>query len=135
MSTELHERRAALRAETLDDKRAIDSMKEELEAIDWYRQRAEAAADPALRAVLEHHRDEEVEHFVMLLEWLRRRDPVVARHLATYLGSQGEITAIERGDNVDTPAATTPSRERVAAPAAAPLRDRRVTIGSLKEKP
>jgi ferritin-like protein len=122
MSTELHEGRDALSSSTLDDKRAIDSMKEELEAIDWYRQRAEATGDPALRALLEHHRAEEIEHFVMLLEWLRRRDAALQRHLATYLYSEGDLTELEHEEKGKSPASAPPSRARR-------------TIGSLKEKP
>ena len=55
--------------------RGITSLIEELEAIDWYSQRAEACSDPDLRAVLLHNRDEEIEHAMMVLEWLRRYRP------------------------------------------------------------
>ena len=68
---------------------------EELEAVDWYDQRVDATADPELAAVLAHNRDEEKEHAAMTLEWLRRHDPVLDRHLRTYLFTEGPITEIE----------------------------------------
>jgi ferritin-like protein len=81
--------------DTIEDHRAIVSIIEELEAVDWYRQRADATKDPELAAILTHNRDEEKEHAVMTLEWLRRRDPVLDGHLRTYLFSQGSIVALE----------------------------------------
>ncbi len=68
---------------------------EELEAVDWYDQRACAATDPALAAVLAHNRDEEKEHAAMTLEWLRRRDPKLDEMLRTYLFTEGSILAVE----------------------------------------
>jgi hypothetical protein len=68
---------------------------EELEAVDWYNQRASATSNPELRAVLEHNRDEEKEHAAMALEWIRRTDPKFAQHLKTFLFSEGPITEIE----------------------------------------
>ena len=68
---------------------------EELEAVDWYDQRVDAATDPELAAILRHNRDEEKEHASMVLEWLRRNDPVLDRHLRTYLFTTGSITEIE----------------------------------------
>lgn len=82
-STTLHEE--GLPPDVIDRHRAIVSMMEELEAVDWYDQRAAVASDPALAAVLGHNRDEEKEHFVMTLEWLRRNDPKLDEHLRTYL--------------------------------------------------
>ncbi len=93
MSSEFHEPREAIGAELIDVKRAIDSMKEELEAIDWYGQRAAAATDPALRDILRHHRREEIEHFVMLLEWLRRHSSEVEALLRKVLFVDGDIVA------------------------------------------
>ena len=58
---------------------------EELEAVDWYNQRAEASRDSELKAILEHNRDEEKEHASMLLEWIRRRDPTFSKELKDYL--------------------------------------------------
>ena len=75
----LHEAREELSAATLDRHRAIVSIMEELEAIDWYDQRVDATDDPELAAVLAHNRDEEKEHAAMTLEWLRRHDPVLDR--------------------------------------------------------
>ena len=71
----LHEPAEKLRAETIDYHRAIVSIMEELEAVDWYNQRAVATRTPELAAVLAHNRDEEKEHAAMTLEWLRRKDP------------------------------------------------------------
>ena len=74
---------------------AIASLMEELEAVDWYNQRAKATSNPDLRAILEHNRDEEKEHASMVLEWLRRSDPKLMQHLKTFLFSDGPITEIE----------------------------------------
>lgn len=90
-----HEPFEMLRAETLELHRAIVSLMEELEAIDWYQQRVDATADEALKKVLEHNRDEEIEHAAMVLEWIRRRNPVFDRMLRTYLFTTREITEIE----------------------------------------
>ena len=80
-----HEPVDALSQETRDMHRAIVSLMEELEAVDWYNQRAEVCTDPALRAILEHNRDEEKEHAAMVLEWIRRKDPRFSTQLKTYL--------------------------------------------------
>ena len=96
MSSEnLHEARDDLDAGVIDRHRAIVSIMEELEAVDWYDQRASATSDPELADVLAHNRDEEKEHAAMTLEWLRRNDPVLDRHLRTYLFTQGSIRGIE----------------------------------------
>lgn len=96
MSSEgLHEERSALRAETIDHHRAVVSLMEELEAIDWYDQRVDAATDDALREILAHNRDEEKEHAAMTLEWLRRRDRALDEKLRTYLFTDGPIVGIE----------------------------------------
>ena len=92
----LHEREDRLGPEVLDVHRAVVSIQEELEAVDWYNQRAHATDDDELAAILEHHRDEEKEHAVMLLEWLRRRDPALDGHLRTYLFTDAPIPEIER---------------------------------------
>ena len=92
-SASLHEEN--LKPETIDRHRAIVSIMEELEAIDWYDQRAEAASDQELAAILKHNRDEEKEHAVMTLEWLRRHDAKLDEHLRTYLFSEGSVLAIE----------------------------------------
>jgi uncharacterized protein len=96
MSSEsLHEDAGKLGPEVIDQHRAIVSLMEELEAIDWYNQRAKATGNPELRAILEHNRDEEKEHAAMALEWLRRSDPTLSQHLRTFLFTQGPITGIE----------------------------------------
>jgi len=91
----LHESPEDLDRSAIDDHRAIISIIEELEAVDWYRQRATATDDAALAAILEHNRDEEKEHAAMAIEWLRRRDPVLDRHLRTYLFTEGSIVSEE----------------------------------------
>ena len=91
----LHEAADLLDEETVDHHRAMTSLCEELEAVDWYDQRVHATSDASLAAVLAHNRDEEKEHASMTLEWLRRRDPVLDRHLRTYLFHAEEITEIE----------------------------------------
>ena len=96
MSSEsLHESAEVIGAATVDTHRAIVSLMEELEAVDWYNQRAKATSNPDLRAILEHNRDEEKEHAAMALEWLRRNDPKLAQHLKTFLFTEGPITEIE----------------------------------------
>jgi uncharacterized protein len=94
-SATLHESSEVLGSEAIDRHRAIVSIMEELEAIDWYDQRAIASGDDALRAVLEHNRDDEKEHAAMALEWLRRRDPALDEQLRKYLFTEGSITAKE----------------------------------------
>ena len=105
MSSEgYHEPIESLSEETRDLHRAIVTLIEELEAVDWYQQRAEACGDPDLRAVLVHNRDEEVEHAMMTLEWIRRRVPVVDEQARKYLFSDGAIVDVERqGDGVTDP--------------------------------
>jgi uncharacterized protein len=90
-----HEPLELLSEHTRNLHRAIVSLIEELEAVDWYQQRAEAASDADLKAVLMHHRNEEIEHAMMNLEWLIRHDPTFVRHARTYLFTQGPITEIE----------------------------------------
>jgi uncharacterized protein len=94
-SASLHEDPERLSPATIDRHRAIVSIMEELEAIDWYDQRLEATHDEELKAILRHNRDEEKEHAVMTLEWLRRRDPALDAHMRTYLFTQKAILEIE----------------------------------------
>lgn len=91
----LHEPVEWLDEATIDHHRAITSLMEELEAVDWYDQRVKATKDPSLAAVLAHNRDEEKEHAAMILEWLRRRDPKLDAVLRQYLFTEGAITEIE----------------------------------------
>lgn len=86
-----HDSIAALSAEAGDMHRAILSLREELEAVDFYNQRADACSDPSLRAILVHNRDEEKEHAAMLLEWIRRRDASFSRQLGDILFTETEI--------------------------------------------
>jgi ferritin-like protein len=91
----LHEDAAKLRAATIDHHRAVTSIMEELEAVDWYDQRVDATDDPDLAGILAHNRDEEKEHAAMTLEWLRRRDAKLDEHLRTYLFTTGSILQTE----------------------------------------
>jgi uncharacterized protein len=95
-STTLHEDADRLGADVIDRHRAIVSVMEELEAVDWYDQRAKATDNAELRAILEHNRDEEKEHAAMVMEWLRRHDAALSDHLKTYLFTDAPITEIER---------------------------------------
>ncbi|TNE84170.1 MAG: ferritin [Deltaproteobacteria bacterium] len=87
-----HEPVGELSDATRDMHRAITSLMEELEAVDWYQQRIDATKDESLKAILEHNRDEEKEHAVMVLEWIRRRDPVFDKELRETLFKDGPIT-------------------------------------------
>jgi ferritin-like protein len=123
-SVGLHEPVNLLSSDVVDRHRAIASLQEELEAVDWYDQRVAATGDESLAAILAHNRDEEKEHAVMTLEWLRRHDPVFDRNLRTYLFTTAPVTEVEAeaeegGEGEDgTPQASSGS----------------LGIGSLKEK-
>ena len=80
-----HEPLDELTAETRDMHRAITSLMEELEAVDWYNQRVDACQDKELKGILAHNRDEEKEHAAMVLEWIRRRDPSFDKELKEFL--------------------------------------------------
>jgi ferritin-like protein len=86
-----HEPAEELSAATRDMHRAIVSLMEELEAVDWYNQRADASKNKELKAILEHNRDEEKEHASMVLEWIRRQDPAFSRQLKNYLFTEKPI--------------------------------------------
>lgn len=86
-----HEPIAELTDKTRDMHRAIVSLMEELEAVDWYNQRVDACQDRELKAILAHNRDEEKEHAAMVLEWIRRNDPAFSRELKDYLFKDGPI--------------------------------------------
>ena len=90
-SETLHEDATKIGDETVDTHRAISSLMEELEAVDWYEQRVKATDDEELREILAHNRDEEKEHAAMVLEWLRRRDATLSEQLKTYLFKEGPI--------------------------------------------
>ncbi len=86
-----HEEISDLSDRTRDMHRAITSLMEELEAIDWYNQRVDACKDPELKAILAHNRDEEKEHAAMVLEWIRRQDETFSKELRDYLFTQKSI--------------------------------------------
>src|SRR3954468_24384919 len=94
-SAEWHEDYDKMNELALNFSRAVKSVQEELEAVDWYNQRAQATSDKQLRSILEHNRDEEIEHAMMGLEYLRRINPVFDKHMRTYLFTEGDITEIE----------------------------------------
>ena len=88
---------ADLSTHTRELRRAVASLIEELEAAHGYQQRVDTCADPELKAILAHNRDEEKEHAAMLIEWIRRNDPVQGKELRDYLFSEGSITGLEEG--------------------------------------
>lgn len=94
-SASFHEDVAQLKPETQDKHRAIVSIMEELEAVDWYDQRVDAALDTELAEILAHNRDEEKEHAAMLIEWLRRRDSGFDERLKTYLFTDEPVLDVE----------------------------------------
>jgi uncharacterized protein len=109
MSSEsLHENPAKIGPEVIDQHRAIVSLMEELEAVDWYNQRVAATEDEDLRAVLAHNRDEEKEHAAMVLEWLRRRDPKIDENLRKYLFTDEPLAAMIAEEKVEPPAPVAP---------------------------
>jgi ferritin-like protein len=122
----LHEAAGDLDDATIDRHRAITSIMEELDAIDWYDQRVKATGDASLAEVLAHNRDEEKEHAAMAIEWLRRRDPTLDRHLRTYLFSEGSIVAEEHEAEHDGEASDAPAES--SEPSDGSLR-----IGSLRD--
>ncbi len=89
----IHEERKKLSEKTLDLKRALDSLEEELEAVDWYQQRADATKNEELKKILEHNRDEEKEHAAMLMEWLRQNDSAFGKEIKEYLFLDSEDIA------------------------------------------
>ena len=94
-SSEWHESYEKMSEETLNFSRAIKSLQEELEAIDWYNQRAEVTKDDQLKRILIHNRDEETEHAMMALEYIRRMSPVFDKHMRTYLFKKKDILELE----------------------------------------
>lgn len=93
--TDYHEPLDELNPLDRDIVRALTSLKEEIEAANWYHQRAATCSDPPLKQVLAHNRDEEIEHACMVLEWLRRNMAAWNDELRTYLFTQSPITEIE----------------------------------------
>ncbi len=93
--SEYHEPAEELTHETKDFSRALNSLKEEIEAINWYQQRYDVAQNEELKAILAHNRDEEIEHACMALEWLRRNMDGWDEELRTYLFQEGNIASLE----------------------------------------
>ncbi len=93
--SQYHEPVEKLDEKALDISRALNSLKEEVEAVDWYNQRVVASKDPALKAIMAHNRDEEIEHACMTIEWLRRNMDVWDEELKTYLFKDGDVTELE----------------------------------------
>jgi uncharacterized protein len=122
-SAQFHESQDVLRQETQERHRAIVSLMEELEAVDWYDQRVDATTDEGLRAILAHNRDEEKEHAAMTLEWLRRHDPTWDLVLRTYLFTEVPIVEVE--EEVERGASERP---------AAPRPTSSLGIGALSDK-
>jgi ferritin-like protein len=121
----LHENESSLSQAAIDRHRALASIGEELEAVDWYDQRVEATSNQELASVLGHNRDEEKEHAAMTLEWLRRNDPELDRHLRTYLFTEAPIVAEEAAaEHGDGASATSSPDGSVGS----------LGIGSLKER-
>jgi ferritin-like protein len=94
-----HEPVEELSDESREMHRAIVSLMEELEAVDWYQQRVDACKDPELKAILAHNRDEEVEHAAMVLEWIRRKNKVFDKELRENLFSDKDYTDIGHHDH------------------------------------
>jgi len=94
-SDEYHEPLDLLTEETRNMHRAIVSLREELEAIDWYQQRADACSESRLTDVLLHNKNEEIEHAAMLMEWIRRHNDHFDEMMRKYLFTEPPITGIE----------------------------------------
>jgi ferritin-like protein len=121
----LHESPEDVSRETREMHRALVSLIEELEAVDWYAQRVDASADEELKRVLAHNRDEEKEHACMTLEWIRRRDPEFDRYLRQFLFRPESILESKHGGGG---ADWTPGADRDVGT------DRTLGIGSLRKE-
>ncbi|TYB30711.1 MAG: hypothetical protein FXF47_08010 [Candidatus Mcinerneyibacterium aminivorans] len=93
--SQYHEPAEKLSEKTKDLVRALNSLKEEIEAVNWYQQRVDATADKSIKDILAHNRDEEIEHACMTIEWLRRNMPAWDEELKTYLFTEDPITELE----------------------------------------
>ncbi len=121
MSVDYHESLDVLDERTKNIARALSSLKEEIEAVNWYNQRVAASDDETLKAILAHNRDEEIEHACMALEWLRRNMPEFDAQLRTYLFKDAPITELE-GEQ-DEPSGSNPVKSGTG-----------LSIGSMKNK-
>lgn len=90
-----HEPAEELTQEARNFSRALNSLKEEIEAVDWYHQRVVTCNDAELAGIMAHNRDEEIEHACMTIEWLRRNMPGWDEELRNYLFKEGSITGAE----------------------------------------
>ena len=138
MSSEsLHAPRERLSRATITHHQAVVSLVEELEAADWYRQRADDCEDAALKEVLLHNMREEMEHACMILEWLRRNDAEWSKQMDTYLYTEAPITEVEQIEEHGRAGAPARSPTGSHAPERAPSSPTRpagkFTVGSLKE--
>lgn len=124
-SESYHEPLSDLSTETRHMHQALVSLQEELEAVDWYRQRADACEDTELKAILLHNMREEIEHACMVLEWLRRRNPDFAAQMETYLFTQAPITTLEEEAEQGKAGPATEQRPKLPDPP-------RFTVGDLK---
>ncbi len=123
-----------LKPETRDMSRAIHSLMEELEAMDWYSQRMDVTDDDELRRLLGHNAKEEKEHAAMLLEWIRRRDPQWDVYLRTYLFSSGDLLTVEERA---TDGGDSPSPQQSEPPSSSPVPEsarHAFTVGSLRSR-
>lgn len=93
--SDYHEPVQELDQKTRNIVRALRSLKEEIEAIEWYHQRVVASDDEQLRKIMAHNRDEEIEHACMALEWLRRNMDGWDEEMRTYFFQEGDITELE----------------------------------------
>ena len=125
-SASYHESLDKISPRTQDMHRAIVSLQEELEAADWYQQRADACDDGELRAILLHNMREEIEHAAMILEWLRRCHPDFGKHLQTYLFTTQAIVDIEEEDTGGEASAS--ASDTAVPPASQPS----LTVGTMK---
>jgi uncharacterized protein len=134
MANQWHVPYELLSPEAQDYARAIQSLIEELEAVDWYNQRAHVTHDDALRQTLEHNRDEEKEHASMLLEWIRRRDPKFDQELRAYLFASGNILDAETGSapGGEGPETSVSGTEASAQPVEPSDGPSILTVGSLR---
>jgi uncharacterized protein len=133
-SEDLHAPRSRLTAETLTHHHAIVSLKEEIDAVDWYRQRAEDCDDEALKSILLHNMREEIEHSCMILEWLRRSVPEWTEQMDAYLYSKASITEVEEAETGKSGSEPRDETGTTGTPTETAVESaHRFTVGSLKD--
>ena len=130
-----HEPAELLSEDTKDMHRALVSLQEELEAVDWYQQRADGTNEPELKAILVHNKNEEIEHAMMVLEWIRRRNPKFDANIHTYLMKEGPITELEAAEKAGEAGGGSENGKSSSASATSPQGAfGSLGIGSLKGK-